>query len=224
MDYKLVKEVIDLFEEFDISTTKNSGYGKDLAGFKRWIYDLESANIPVKEELNWDGKITGRSAESVINTLIVHMNRYAKTYSKSAIHQSEFSTQEDFIYLINLRAFGAMTKTELIRKNIHEKPVGMQIINRLIKQNWVLQSESDGDKRSKIIQISKEGEQALDGIMGKIKQATQLVTGNLNAVEKQQLIGLLQKLDHFHQPIYALNIDPEELISIAYQRLLLTAN
>jgi hypothetical protein len=33
------------------------------------------------------------------------MNRYAKAYSKSAIHGSEFSTQEDFVYLINLKAF-----------------------------------------------------------------------------------------------------------------------
>jgi hypothetical protein len=42
--------------------------------------------------------------------LLVHMNRYAKTYSKSAIAGSGFNTQEEFIYLINLKAFGSMTK------------------------------------------------------------------------------------------------------------------
>src|SRR5690554_5295977 len=93
-----------------------------------------------KEEPYWEGKEKGRSPESVINTLIVHMNRYAKSYSKSAIYDSEFSTQEDFIYLINLKAFGAMTKMELIKKNIQEKPVGMQIINRLIENGWVDQT------------------------------------------------------------------------------------
>jgi hypothetical protein len=57
-----------------------------------------------------------RTPESAISTLLVHLNRYAKTYSKSAIMDSEFSTQEDFIYLINLKAFGEMTKMALIKK------------------------------------------------------------------------------------------------------------
>jgi hypothetical protein len=61
-------------------------------------------------------KENGRSPESVISTLLVHMNRYAKTYSKSAIAGSGFNTQEEFIYLINLKAFGSMTKMELIKK------------------------------------------------------------------------------------------------------------
>src|SRR5690606_39709334 len=75
-----------------------------------------------------DLKDKGRSAESVINTLIVHMNRYAKSYSKSAIYGSDFSTQEEFIFLINLKAFGAMSKMELIKKNIRseERRVGKE--------------------------------------------------------------------------------------------------
>src|SRR5690554_3404938 len=127
-----------------------------------------------QEEPDWEGKDKGRSPESVINTLIVHMNRYARTYSKSAIYDSEFSTQEDFIYLINLKAFGAMTKTDLIKKNIQDKPVGMQIINRLIKQGWVQQLDSLTDKRSKIISITAQGSIALAQNMQKIRQATEI--------------------------------------------------
>ena len=59
-----------------------------------------------------------------------------------------------------------MTKMELI-KNIQEKPAGIQIINRLLQQGWIEQSDSATDKRSKIIQITPQGLHALDAQMEK---------------------------------------------------------
>lgn len=218
MNYQLLKEVIHLIERFD-ENVDSRFYTKDFSGFKRWIYDSEKLVDNLFEEPNWQGKDNGRSPESAINTLIVHMNRYAKTYSKSAIYNSDFSTQEDFIYLINLKAFGTMTKMELIRRNVQEKTVGMQIINRLIKQGWVQQNDSLKDKRSKIILITEKGIEALSQIMEKIRQATQIVTGNLSDPEKLQLIILLQKLEQFHEPIYSKNIDLPDLLDIAYNQL-----
>ncbi|THF49189.1 MarR family transcriptional regulator [Flavobacterium supellecticarium] len=211
MNYQLIQEVLQLVEKFDLNNT-NGGYTEDINGFKRWISDHEKKEDSYSIEPNWEGKAEGRSPESVISTLLVHLNRYAKTYSRSAIQDSEFSTQEDFIYLINLKAFGAMTKMELIKKNIQDKPTGMQIINRLIKNGWVTQSDSETDKRSKVIEISPEGLQSLDAQMGKIRLATQIVSGDLSHSEKMQLIRLLNKLDDFHHPIFSQQIDSHELL------------
>lgn len=219
MNYPLIKELIQLVEKFDNNIESNA-YSKDLSGFKHWISEHEIEHILKSEEPVWEGKENGRTPESVINTLIVHMNRYAKTYSKSAIHNSNFATQEDFIYLINLKAFGAMTKTDLIRKNIQEKPVGMQIINRLITQGLIEQADSTEDKRSKIISISAKGISELEQNMDKIRRATEIVTGNLSKAEKMQLITLLQKLDSFHNPIYSKNLDSSQLVDIAYSQFL----
>ena len=209
MNYGLIKDVLDLVQEFEIETNNNNHFETSVEGFKNWI---STNNNTIVNEPNWEGKENGRSAESVINTLIVHMNRYAKSYSKSAIVGSNFSTQEDFIYLINLKAFGEMSKMDLIKKNVHEKPVGMQIINRLINQGWIEQRNSKTDKRSKVISISETGLQALGNQMDKIRQATSIVTGNLSQNEKMELIRLLNKLDDFHQPIYDRNIETENLL------------
>ncbi|MEO4006232.1 MarR family transcriptional regulator [Flavobacterium sp. CAU 1735] len=211
MNYQLVQDVIQLVEKFE-KENSNYGYAKDVSGFKRWFFESEKQTDFSLDEPDWEGKMEGRSPESVISTLLVHMNRYAKAYSKSAIQDSEFSTQEDFIYLINLKAFGAMTKMELIKKNIQDKPTGMQIINRLIKNGWVIQNDSETDKRSKIIEISLEGLQSLDAQMGKIRLATQIVSGDLSHSEKMQLIRLLNKLDDFHHPIFSQQIDSHELL------------
>ena len=210
-NYILIKDSLQLLEEFEVEINRRDNYSNDINGFRKWISDGYKNEINLDSTV-YEGKESGRSLESVISTLIVHLNRYAKSYSKSAIHDSPFSTQEDFIYLINLKAFGDMTKMDLIKRNIQEKPVGIQIINRLIKNGWVKQENSLTDKRSKIIQITKNGIEVLDRQMDKIRQATQIVTGDLSQVEKIELIRLLKKLEDFHQPIFSKNIESSELL------------
>lgn len=214
MKYDILKNMVVLLSDFEVENNAGKMYTDDINGFRRWIADnVKRESEP--DEPDWAGKEKGRSAESVINTMIVHLNRYAKNYAKSAIFGSGFSTQEDFSYLINLKAFGAMTKMELIKKNVHEKPVGMQIINRLIAKGWVLQSDSYIDKRSKVLEISDSGSLALEEQMAKIRKASTIVTGDLTRAEKMELIRLLNKLNDFHLPIYNQNIEPEHLLEAA---------
>lgn len=211
MQYQLIYDTIGLLEEFEKENREADKFSPDLTGFKHWVIDKFREEFD-QEEPEWIGKEKGRTPESVINTLIVHLGRYAKAYSKSAIYDSDFSTQEDFIFLITLKAFGGMTKMELIKENVQEKPAGMLIINRLLKQGWVNQTDSKEDKRSKIVSISEKGKKALKEQMDKIRTATEIVTGNLDHEEKMELIRLLQKLEDFHQPIYEENLAPADLL------------
>jgi hypothetical protein len=48
--------------------------------------------------------------------------------------------------------------------------------------------------------------------MDKIRQATQIVTGDLTHTEKMELIRLLKKLDSFHHAIFARNMDSANLL------------
>ncbi|WP_433902598.1 MarR family winged helix-turn-helix transcriptional regulator [Sphingobacterium puteale] len=209
MKYQLLKEVLVLIEKFEEENLTIHMYSNQVEGFKEWI--AKQVIQPV-EEPTWEGKEKGRSPESVISTLIVHMNRFAKSYSKAAIWGSDFSTQEEFIYLITLKSFGEMTKMELIKRNIHEKPVGIAIVNRLIKQRWIAQKDSQQDRRSKLINITEKGLQVLEGQMQNIRRATQIVSGDLTHLEKMELIRLLNKLSDFHQAIYEKNFAPDRLL------------
>lgn len=222
MNYNLLKDTIDLLEKFEIVQQEGDKYSEDSRGFQQFVADNVVGTTST--EPDWEGKENGRNPESVINTLIVQMNRFAKTYSKSAIHESDFSTQEDFIYLINLKVFGPMIKMELIKRNIHDKPFGMQLINRLIEHGWVNQEDSNEDKRSKVVSITAEGLRVLDNQMHKIRQASQIVTGDLTRAEKMELIRLLQKLEKFHQPIYDQNIDIADLLASVTENYPLTKN
>ncbi len=218
MNYSIIKDVINLVEEFENQNKKND-FQNDVDGFKEWILSKNNQNIDT-DSFYYEGKENGRSKESVISTLLVHLNRYAKLYSKAVIQDSIFTTQDEFIFLITLKTFGNMTKMELIKRNIQDKPNGMQIINRLIKQGLVHQENDVKDKRSKIISITKEGSAALEDKMNDIRNATNIVSGNLSSEEKKQLIYLLNKLEDFHLPIYSKNIDPKELLSYVNSNLL----
>ena len=220
MGYDLVRQVIQLVEEFEKSREKfpDQVYHQDMDGFKQWVHDHWKKKPKTKKDADWEGKPMNRTRESVINTQLVHLYRYAKNYSRAAIHDSDFSTQEEFIYLINLKAFGAMKKMDLIKKNIHDKSAGMQIINRLIANGWVKQSDDQKDKRSKVLQITDLGLQTLEAQMDKIRQASNIVTGNLTEEEKLELIQLLTKLEHFHQPIFSKNIQPDKLLDFVSEK------
>ena len=213
MNYQLIKDVIDLVKDFE-SENVNQSYSNNKEGFISWIND-KNAQDDFLQNFNYEGFDKGRSLDSAISTHLVHLGRYAKLYSKAAIHNSEFATQDEFIFLITLKTFGNMPKMELIKRNIQDKPNGIQIINRLIKKGLINQTDNELDKRSKEISISEKGLVELENQMKFIRKATSIVSGTLSDKEKKHLIHLLNKLEEFHHPIYHKNIDSEELLEYA---------
>lgn len=197
MYYKLIQELVDLVELYEQDDKKGQ---PDVTLFVQWAHKrLELSNDNNAVEPNWQGKELGRSPESVINTSLVHLYRYAKLLAKDAIAGSEFSTPDDFIYLICLVANGSLTKTALIKLNVHEKSAGMQIINRLIAHGLVEQETTETDKRNRMIHITQKGRAVLEERMDKIRAASSNVSEPLSHQEKMQLISLLSKLESFHE-------------------------
>lgn len=196
MYYDLITDLVGLVKLYEKESLHS---GQNVYIFGQWLSEHFRKNGHMLEEPEWDGKSKGRSADSVINTSLVHLYRYAKLQAKSAIVNTEFSTPDDFIYLITLMSFGSMTKTALIKMNVHEKSAGIQIVNRLINSGLVSQTGHDGDKRNKIIHITPKGIELLNDNMQNIRAATRNVTEPLTHQEKMDLIRLLTKLEAFHE-------------------------
>lgn len=197
MYYNLTTDLVGLIKVYENETwAKNP----DVYSFCQWLNEYTQKNRSEKStEPEWEGKSNGRSADSLINTSLVHLYRYAKLQAKTAITNTIFSTPDDFIYLINLTSFGSMTKTALIKLNIHEKSAGIQIVNRLIANGLVEQNETDTDKRNRIISITQKGRTVLAESIDNIRQASKNVTEPLSEQEKMDLIRLLNKLESFHE-------------------------
>jgi len=197
MYYDLITDLISMVKIYEMENVEGD---QDVNAFAKWLnVRLDISGPAVIAEPEWRGKINGRSADSVINTSLVHLYRYAKLHAKAAIVNTAFSTPDEFIYLISLVSFGSMTKSALIKLNVHEKPVGMQIVNRLIANGLVHQELLDTDKRNRIIHITQKGTDALNESMERIRKASTNVTAPLSEGEKSDLIRLLTKLEDFHE-------------------------
>lgn len=216
VNFDFIKSVVELVQQFMEQNEGKAIYSNDLQGFTEWIN--VSHRDDSEEEPDWAGKESGRSSDSVINTLLIRMGRYAKTYSRS-IGNSVFSSHDDFIYLISLKTRGGMSKMELIRHNVSEKSSGILIINRLIRNGWAEQTVSQEDKRTKHIQITEKGLDVLEEHMDEIRKASMVVVGNLSHSEQMLLIAILSKLDEFHDVFYRMHLETKDLLDVVYKRL-----
>jgi MarR family transcriptional regulator, lower aerobic nicotinate degradation pathway regulator len=106
--YNLLSELVSLAKTYERRIENPS---EDLAPFLSLLNDRYGNLKADASEPEWEGKGRERSAGSVINTSLVHLYRYARLQAKTAIAGSDFSTPDEFIYLISLASGGSMTKT-----------------------------------------------------------------------------------------------------------------
>jgi DNA-binding MarR family transcriptional regulator len=134
--------------------------------------------------------------------LVSLMNRYAKTYIKKAMKFAQIKTSDEFSILITLLTYDSLTKTELINKVVLEKTSGVEIINRLIHQNFIEQFDDLTNKRNVRIKITELGKLEIVKILPFMKKVSVVVAANLSETEKKALIYILKKLDNFHNDIF----------------------
>lgn len=147
--------------------------------------------------------------ERVIAQHLLFMYRYVKHYSRKVFRDSPVKTLEEFSYLATLLQYHTLTKAELIKKNVHEKSAGIEIIKRLIKLELVTQQENPEDQRSQLVAITPAGRGELFRLFRTMDVLGRVAAGPLSVAEKTQLAFLLKKLDDFHFDNYLHRRDEE---------------
>ncbi|MDO1448094.1 winged helix DNA-binding protein [Rhodocytophaga aerolata] len=200
MKYTLVKQLIELAEQYESENPENSS--QNLVDFTAWL------NGQLMQKKPGDTKMAGRlitpyeTVESVLGKLITFLYRYARIYSKKSLENTPLITPDDFTYLAIVFSRGSMTKMEVIESHMQEKTTGMEILKRLLKNGLIEQYDDETDKRSKRLVVTQKGQQVLMGIFPSMGYVASLISGNLTTEEKMQLVYLLNKLHLFHQNIY----------------------
>ncbi len=138
-----------------------------------------------------------------LSRTIAHLYRFARSYTKIALENSPLTTVDDFLYLGKVMEVGHCTKTELIEYNVHEKTSGMEIIKRLLKNDFLAQEDDPNDGRSKRLTVTPQGKDEFFTALEAMKKSADLVGGPLSTVEKLHLMHLLQKLHDFHKPLFS---------------------
>jgi len=198
---EILLELIDYLDKYEQENSKE-GSNLNTSDFLGFI----NSNYHKVRELNHGNQQLENNETHGPNTdisiLIVLLFRYAKGYIKKALKDSQIRTADEFSYLITLMNTDSMSKTELIQNQIMEKTSGTDIINRLIKLKLIEQYDDEFDKRSIRVKITQQGRLEILSILPQMQLVSQIVTGNLNAVEKNMLAYSLRKLEVFHNDIF----------------------
>lgn len=125
-------------------------------------------------------KQAGKKGERIMNGayLLKTLGRILSAYSlyfRSAVNHIGIPPAESFYYLNGLLHLGEVKKSDLINYMFAETTTGMEVINRLIREEKIDERTSPDDKRAKLIKITEKGITALDEyykISGKVVEMT----------------------------------------------------
>jgi MarR family transcriptional regulator, lower aerobic nicotinate degradation pathway regulator len=191
MKYQLLQTLLPLLEQYERQHPASDG----LAHFAAW---LTRQTTPETQ-----GPETAGAPEQRLAQLLAHQHRYARLYARKALENSPMNTWDEYHYLLELGLNPGISKIELIQRNRHEKPTGMDIIRRLLADGLIEQANDPRDKRSKVLQLSAAGQTALQHAGVQMNKVYQLMAGKLGAADRMHLQQLLEKLEAFHLLLWA---------------------
>jgi DNA-binding MarR family transcriptional regulator len=198
MKYSLLTALLPLLDTFE----KAFPGEHDPQRFATWLL---ARQLPAEASLSEESPTTSdkETDEAHLVRHLFFLHRYARSYGRKALESSALGSVDEFLYLAFLEKFGPMGKTDLIQRNRHEKPTGMEIIRRLLDLGLVIQTDDPHDRRSKTLSLTTAGTALLEQATPDMQKIFRLMAGNLSAVERFQLMQMLDKLERFHQVVQA---------------------
>lgn len=212
MSYTKLINLIKKWEEYE-----NLYPEANLAGFGQWLSSAkaETPPIPVAAQRKtetffrqWDSIEFGlkdhhkdKQKGVQISMLIGRLSRYSRLYTKKALLPLNINLDE-FTFLGSIFRLKNPRKSDVIMINLFEPTSGTEILRRLIKLNYVKESASKEDKRSKLLRLTPLGEKTLMQAYRNMSNVGTLMAANLPENQKTELIQSLDYLNDFHANLY----------------------
>lgn len=192
-------EVIDLIEKYMEFSKTTRNY--DLKVFSVWL------------NRSFDGDTSQKRSASEIQTdrdisyLINRIGRFSRFHTRKVLSKHGMISIDEFYFLLSIDRLGSPSKNEVYRDVIIELPTGAQIMKRMTDNGLVKEVADEKDKRVKRVNLTEKGKEIKTEIFEDLTGSVKLKTGNLTAEEKNSLLQILRKLDHFHTDIYEKDAD-----------------
>jgi DNA-binding MarR family transcriptional regulator len=195
MKYELLSSLLPFLEEYERTYPKH----QHPQHFAVWL----ARQTSTEEQVSGKDAGTAVTEATDIQRIVLFLNRYMKSYAKKALEVSSLGSLDEYLYLHAVSQSGGLSKSDLIYRNRHEKPTGMEIIRRLLAGGLIKQTDDQEDRRSKQLHITENGQNVLDQVVARIGFVTELLSGSLNGAEKLLLLQILEKMESFHQLLQA---------------------
>lgn len=192
--HRRIRELLTLWEEFD--QIKPNGSSHDFA---HWLLagssnyqsvlnqDAESSQSEgkpqqtLRDEVEHEGQLITQVRLAI---QLTKLSKVLRNQVKQVLSPLGFSAPDDYHYMASIYPSWTPTKSELIQAHLHEITTGTEIIKRLVKQGWVIETPHPTDKRSKRISLTEEGRLVTEKAFA---QTTQVAIHFFGALDDQRL-------------------------------------
>jgi Winged helix DNA-binding domain len=189
MDFKIVIKILQDLEQF-----------KDLQNGANFT-ELDFANWIIKKNATHE-EVENPYVNGLIGMNLGFIHNYMMFYSRKMFKNSEIYSIYDWGILMSLFPNKMLKKIDVLKLNILEKSSGNEILKRLIKQGFLVETENEFDKRSKMVAISESGFEEINLISNDMNKLSSVLVGNLDGNEKEFLLSVLNKLHLYHNPAF----------------------
>lgn len=132
--------------------------------------------------------------ELLIAYKLLYVNNELKKQTKSVLTNSLVSTVDEYSFLLHLNYQDSSRKMELIELHNIKAPTGIEIIKRLLRNEFIEEFPDEEDKRSRRIKITPKGVNEVEQIKPKMDAIFTRFIEPLSLHEKIQISGILERL------------------------------
>ena len=184
-----VKELISLVEQY--FSEKNVFNENWLMDFALWLEESqENYADNIHNEDEYADILIGMQLINIANKLKTKLNRF--------VMGSPFAAFLDYQFLYILKEHGQMTKSELIFLHNMEMSSGIEVIKRLLKQNWIEEKQNPDDGRSKLIMITETGNKLLSLFSDSAREIYTSFSRDFDKSNKRLILQALYQLNAAH--------------------------
>ncbi|WP_118952066.1 MarR family winged helix-turn-helix transcriptional regulator [Taibaiella helva] len=147
--------------------------------------------------------LTPPDLDTVFAKLIGRLASMQTAYSRMALLDIPGFELEWFYFLNAIYHLKEARKTQIIQYNFSEQTTGIDVINRLKELGYVTERVDPGDKRAKLVRITKAGEKFLFRLYQLLHKPTLLLYEGIEHKDKQVVINILKDTEQKHQALLA---------------------
>lgn len=206
--YTVIKQVIDLFEEYEL---KNNPV--DVQGFAQWIIHKHQEEPELQQKIV-DKTLWKRPQASSFPfkhyfddksrflETTARIARYHEFYIRKALKDMVINTRLEFLFLQSVDLLEKVKKTDLINIYHLEYTTGMDTIRRLINNGLLYEINDESDKRIKLLMMSDLGKTILEQARVRINDESTMFFTAISDNKWRKALPVLEEIDDFHDEVY----------------------
>jgi len=163
------------------------------------IHDFFRYELIREREEEKSGKFLGGvmppQPDQVLAKVMDRIIKIHSVYASDLLKSIDIGGMDEFLYLNNVQHLEKPRKIDVIHTNFNELSSGLLILERLKKKGLLTESADPGDKRSKLITLTAEGQKKLQACYELLDKVNRVIFKDMLSDDISLCIQLLKPIE-----------------------------